>query len=134
MAIYGTVLRIFDETSLLAGIGSRDGLERGDVVAVVEAGEEIADPETGESLGNLELVKVELVAADVQERMSVLRTPPEIAGGGSLPLSARMVRDSIPSSGRARMAVARGDVAGLPSVSPVAVGDRLRVVESVNKR
>ena len=46
MALYGKILRIFDETTLLAGIGERDGLKRGDRVAVVERGEEIVEPET----------------------------------------------------------------------------------------
>lgn len=134
MAVYGTVLRIFDETTLLAGIGARDGLRRGDVVAVVEAGEEIADPGTGESLGRLELVKAELVVADVQERMSILRTRPAAREAGEMPLSARMVRDSIPAGDRERMPVAGGEASGLPSVSPVQAGDRLRVVESVKDR
>ncbi|MBN1885554.1 MAG: hypothetical protein JW876_08535 [Candidatus Krumholzibacteriota bacterium] len=134
MALYGKILRIFDETTLLAGIGERDGLKRGDRVAVVERGEEIVEPETGESLGMLETIKVELVAVDVQERMSVLCTTVSVSGRETMPLSERMVRDSMPGDARERMNVASGAKAGLPSVSVVRAGDLLRVVDTVNGR
>lgn len=130
MALYGKVIRIFDETSLLVNIGAKDGLKRGERVFVVEKGEEIMDPETGESLGVLELVKAELVAADVQERISILKTPFARPLDSNLPLSTRMVRDSVKSAGiQQKMIVAPGEVAGLPSPSSVRIGDIVRLVD-----
>ena len=95
MALYGTVLKIFDETSLLIDLGRNDGIERGDRFLVVEKGGEIADPGSGDSLGELEHVKIELVAVDVQDGMSILMTEMEESPSGGLPLSALMVRASV---------------------------------------
>lgn len=132
MALYGKVLRIFDETSLLIDLGKEEGVERGDRFVVVEKGPTIAEPESGRELGELELVKIELVAADVQERMSVLMTELEEEPSGGLPLSARMVRDSVKgergAGRRIRMTVAPGEMEGRPSTSPVRRGDRVRKV------
>ena len=130
MALYGKVIRIFDETTLLVNIGSKDGMKRGDNVFVVEAGEEITDPDTGESLGDLEMVKAELTAVDIQERMSVLKTISVEAHEANLPLSARMARDSVRREGeRQKMAVVHGEMSGVPSPAPVRIGDTVRRVE-----
>jgi len=133
MALYGTILKIFDETSLLIDLGRNDGIERGNRFVVVEKGSEVTDPESGNALGELEYVKAELVAVDVQERMSILMTGMEESPSGGLPLSARMVRDSVKGERgpgrRARMAVAPGEMEGRPAPSPVRKGDRVRKVE-----
>ena len=130
MALYGKVIRIFDETTLLVNIGAKEGLKVEDRVVVVEKGEEVVDPDTGESLGALELVKTELVAADVQERLAILKTATARRADSNLPLSARMVRDSVRSdNAQGTMSVAPGEVSGLPSLSPVRVGDVVRRVE-----
>ncbi len=131
--IYGKVLKIFDETSLLIDLGREDGVARGDRFVVVEKGGEVVDPGSGDSLGELEHVKIELVAVDVQERMSVLMTDAEESPSGGIPLSTRMVRDSVKdergSGRRIRMAVAPGEMEGRPAPSPVRKGDGVRRVE-----
>lgn len=133
MALYGTVLKIFDETSLLIDLGRNDGIERGDRFVVVEKGGEITDSESGNALGELEYVKIELVAVDVQERMSILMTELEESSSGGLPLSARMVRDSVKgergTGRRIRMTVAPGEMEGRPTPSPVRKGDTVRKAE-----
>lgn len=129
MELYGKVLRIFDETSLLVNIGKKDGLKRGDRLAVIEKGEEVKDPDSGESLGALEYIKAELVAADVQERLSILRTESPLTDSMDIPLSARMVRDSIKSDGtQDKMHIVRGEISGVPALSPVKKGDPVRLV------
>jgi len=133
MALYGKVLKIFDETGLLIDLGSEDGVKRGDRFVVIEKGESIADPGSGDSLGELEYVKVELAAVDVQERLSILTTDLDEQPAGGIPLSARMALDSVKGergSGRKiRMAVAPGEMEGRPAPSPVRKGDRVRKVE-----
>jgi len=132
MAQYGKVLKIFDETSLLVNLGEKDGLKRGDRLVIVEKGGEVKNPETGESLGELELVKAELVAVDVQEKMSVLMTELSQAPQMSIPLSARMVQDSVKgrvSEGkRNTMVVSPGEISGQPATSPIKTGDLVRRV------
>lgn len=130
MALYGTVLKIFDETSLLIDLGRNDGIERGDRFLVVEKGGEIADPGSGDSLGELEHVKIELVAVDVQDGMSILMTEMEESPSGGLPLSALMVRASVKGESgqgrRIKMSVAPGEMEGRPTPSPVRKGDIVR--------
>jgi hypothetical protein len=132
-ALYGKVLKIFDETSLLIDLGRENGVERGDRFVVIEKGGGIADPESGDSLGELEHVKIELIAADVQERMSILMTDMEEQPSGGIPLSTRMVRDSVKgergSGRRIRMVVAPGEMEGRPTSSPLRRGDTVRRVE-----
>lgn len=132
MAQYGTVMKIFDETSLLVNLGEKYGLKRGDRLVIVEKGGEVKDPETGESLGELELVKAELVAVDVQEKMSVLMTELSQAPQTSIPLSARMIQDSVKgrvSEGRrTTMVVSPGEISGQPATSPIKTGDLVRRV------
>jgi hypothetical protein len=133
MALYGKVLKIFDGTSLLISLGAKDGLKRGDGFVVIEKGDEVTDPESGESLGNLEYVKAELVAVDVQERVSVLMTGFVEEASGNIPLSSRMVRDSVrserDSSRRIKMPVAAGEMTGKHALSPVRKGDMVRRIE-----
>lgn len=130
MALYGKVIRIFDESALLINMGRADGLKVGERIFVIETGDEITDPDTGESLGRLEMVKAELVAGDVQERVSVLKTAMLQRADSNLPLSTRMVRDSVRSDEtRGKMSVASGEISGLPSSAPVRVGDTVRRVE-----
>jgi hypothetical protein len=133
MALYGKVLKIFDETCLLIDLGWNEGIGRGDRFVVVEKGGGVADPESGKQLGELEHVKIELVAVDVQERMSILMTGLEEEPSGGVPLSTRMVRDSVKgergSGRRIRMTVAPGEMEGRPSPSPVRKGDMVRKVE-----
>lgn len=130
MALYGKVLKIFDETSLLIDLGRNDGIDRGDRFVIVEKGGEVIDPESGNSLGELEHVKIELVAVDIQERMSILMTELEESPSGGLPLSARMVQASVKGERgpgrRIKMAVAPGEMEGRPTPSPVRKGDRAR--------
>lgn len=130
MALYGKVIKIFSETSLLVNLGKKDGLKKGDRLVVIEKGEEMKDPESGESLGELELVKAELVAADVQEQMSMLRTESRGADTMSVPLSTLMVRDSIKTDrDQEKMAVAPGEISGNPALSPIKTGDVVRLVD-----
>lgn len=130
MAVYGKVIKIFSETSLLVNLGKNDGVKRGDRFAVIERGGEEKDPDSGESLGELELVKAELIAVDVQERMSILQTESLGADTMSVPLSTLMVRESIKSDrDQTKMPVAPGEITGNPSLSPVRAGDIVRLID-----
>ncbi len=129
MAVYGRVIRIFNETTILVNAGRKEGLTMGDRVVVIEKGDEVKDPESGESLGELELVKAELRATDVQERMSILKSLVK-KDTSNVPLSSRMIEDSIRVRySEEKMIVAAGEMSGMPSPSPVKVGDTVRFEE-----
>ncbi|HPO07793.1 MAG TPA: hypothetical protein PLZ55_03930, partial [bacterium] len=70
--LLGQIIRILDDHRLVANRGSADGWAKGDLLVVFEEGDEILDPQTGQSLGKLELVKAEMEAVHVQEHMSIL--------------------------------------------------------------
>lgn len=133
MAVYGKVLKVFDESTLLVNLGRKEGVRRGNTIVVIEKGGDVKDPDTGESLGELELIKAELVVLDVQERMSVAGFRLVEETGPDMPLSSKMVRDSV-KVGRERgrtvgMDVRPGEVSGRPAVSPVKKGDIARLIE-----
>lgn len=133
--VVGQIVKILDNQRLIANRGLMDGWAKGDHLVVYEEGEEVQDPVTGESLGKLELVKAEVEAAHVQERMTFLvprlaprpqephtvlsavltRTP-----SGTMPGSQTLRREPLPVKG--------SQISGMPSINPVSIGDFVRKV------
>lgn len=68
------VARIISSTQVVLAAGSDDGVKEGMLFAIYSVGDEVLDPETGQSLGRLELVKGKVRVAHVQEKMSVAET------------------------------------------------------------
>ena len=86
--IRGLVARILSSRDLVINVGSRDGVNVGMYFDVLDPkGEDIKDPETGESLGSLERPKVRLKITKVQERLSIASTyrKSQVNVGGSGP-------------------------------------------------
>lgn len=131
--VAGRIVKILDETKFVANVGLKDGVTAGDRFVIFEPGEEIVDPETRESLGQLELVKVHVEAAHVQERMTLLIPQPILKDeetSGTV-LSAVMAKTT---SGRERLhptmpGVRRDQMAGIPVIRPIQIGDRVRKIE-----
>lgn len=70
----GQVVKVIDPNRLAINRGSRHGVKVGQhFVFYDQCSEELTDPETGESLGRLELVKASGKVEHVQERMSLIR-------------------------------------------------------------
>ena len=132
--INGKVAAIIDDATLVLNVGLKQGVKEGTTFLVVDEHAEIADPDTGEPLGNWEMVKARLVVTHVQERMCTVKAPtaPDDATLSSTrPLSAVMVEHSMGKFGERdqswkRMDVRSADVSGRPSFQPIAVGDRAR--------
>ena len=66
------VAKVLDEHRLVLNRGTEHGVELGTRYLIYEAGEEIDDPDSGDSLGALEIVKGEAVVDHVQARMSLV--------------------------------------------------------------
>lgn len=64
------IARIHSDTEVILAAGSEQGVKEGMVFVIYELGDEIHDPETSESLGQLELVKGRVKVAHVQEKVS----------------------------------------------------------------
>ena len=137
--IAAKVAAVADETTLVLNVGSEHGVSEGMVFAIVAEQQEIADPDSGESLGNWEVVKARVVVEHVQERMCTVRSPlrQEIDTSGTL--STMMVRHSFGAYGsaagdRASMQVRATGLAGRPKVRPIEVGDRARLVREETRQ
>ena len=68
------VARVVSPTELILAAGSNDGVEEGMEFVVYSLSDAITDPDTGEDLGRVEIVKARVIAAHVQERITVART------------------------------------------------------------
>lgn len=120
--------------------GSSHGVKTGDRFVVFAEGDEVKDPDTGQLLGRIEIVKAHVVAAHVQEKMTTCVAEPHAAepGEGTGPaedprhhtLSAEMVAVSMLSGRRkaGKINVDMSAAAGTPRAGPVTVGDRVRSV------
>lgn len=66
------VAKVIDAYRVVINRGSRDDINLGDRFIVFKIGEEICDPDTNESLGNIEIIKGKGKVVHLQEKMSTL--------------------------------------------------------------
>lgn len=67
------VAKVVADDQLVINAGSNDGIKIGDTFTIIEKGEEVFDPITGESLGDYELKKGVGKVIHVTERLSIIR-------------------------------------------------------------
>lgn len=136
--IEGKIAQILSESHLVINVGSATGALPGMLFVILAEGTEVTDPETGESLGKWEMPKGHIKALHVQENMSVceaVTAEQTAAKDKSDPttrtLSASMVAVSMAERrGTApKLNVKRSDIKGMPEVSPVRIGDKVRQLE-----
>lgn len=70
----GKVTAILNPTKLVINRGSVDGVKIDNVYVVFSLGESLSDPDTGEILGELEIVKGKGKVIHVQERIATIET------------------------------------------------------------
>jgi hypothetical protein len=68
------VARIFSPRHVALSAGAKDGVKEGMVFVIYSLGDTIFDPRTGESLGELEIVKGRVKVIDVQDKVSQATT------------------------------------------------------------
>ena len=132
--ITAKVAAIMDDTTLVLNAGSRDGVLEGMVFVIFAEHQAIEDPDSGESLGQWEMVKARVAVTHVQERMCTVRAPlvtAESKPSNTRTLSSLMVEHSLGSYGRGadqweRLQVRSADIGGQPKGQPIAVGDLAR--------
>ena len=127
--IEGRVAQILSESQIVITPGAAAGARVGMVFVVLAEGEPVKDPQTGETLGRLEIPKGYIRAMHVQEKMTTCAAfepePAASADASTRVLSAAMIAVSMRVTG-ARLNVNRGQVAGKPAVGPISVGDLVR--------
>lgn len=65
------IVKIISEYKVVVNAGSNCSIREDDILEVYQPGQEVTDPETGESLGTLDFVKAKLRVVDVFPRMCV---------------------------------------------------------------
>lgn len=132
--ITGKVARILNEFQLVLNVGVRQGVKPGMRFLIYEEGEEVRDPENGEALGKLELVKAEVEVVHVQETLCLVQAKEKKTESAPMVLSAKLAE--VKPSARSgyertheKLYVRSGDIAGTASAGPITVGDRARTVE-----
>lgn len=70
----GKVVKILNPFEVVINLGANDGIGAEDQFVVYAEGEELTDPDTGDSLGTLEIVRGQAFAKHVQERLTTLRS------------------------------------------------------------
>lgn len=123
--IEGRIVRIVDERTLVANVGAEQGVTVGSQFVVVQVVDPVSDPDTGEELGNLEMVKARLVAMHVQPKLTTLVPLPDEAGPSTV-LSERMAWGSHGApigSQDVSLPVDRSQMSGRRRVEAIRVGD-----------
>ena len=73
-ASFAKVANIIDEYTIVINKGASQGIKVGANFLIYGIGDEILDPESGESLGNLELVRGIGTAIHVQDKISIIES------------------------------------------------------------
>lgn len=71
---FGKVVSALDKFTVVINKGAEQGVKTGDKFLVVGLGSEIIDPDTGEDLGKLEIVRGKVSVTHIQEKMSTARS------------------------------------------------------------
>jgi len=69
------VARIISPTEVVLAAGSDDDVTPGMEFVIYELSDTVYDPENGEDLGRIELVKGRVIAEHVQDKFTIARTP-----------------------------------------------------------
>lgn len=71
---FADVVAILDSYKVIINVGANRNLVNGTKFLIVGIGEEILDPKTGESLGNVEIIRGHAQVIHVQEKISTLES------------------------------------------------------------
>jgi hypothetical protein len=132
--IEGKVAQILSESRVIINVGQAAGVKEGMLFVILAEGGEVKDPDTGRPLGKWEMPKGRVRVIHVQEKLSLCgaiasETPSAEPDATTHTLSASMVAVSMPGRLAPKLNVRQADISGLPEVSAVRVGDRVRSVE-----
>ena len=129
--IEGKIVKIVDERTLVADVGTEQGVAVEQQFVVVQPVDMVVDPESGDELGTLELIKARLVAVHAQPRIATLAPLPGEQSQSTV-LSQRMAWDSRGApigSSDVILSVDRSQISGRHRVEAIKIGDVVRSVE-----
>ncbi len=131
--IKGKVASILSPYQLVLSIGVQDGVSADMTFVIFEEGDEILDPDSGESIGRLEMVKGEVRVTHVQATLTLVESLRKPQEAEYTVLSERMADVEVGADEKRRydrdhikLNVSAADVRGVPSLRPIRVGDWAR--------
>ena len=132
--ITGKVAKILNEFQLVLNVGSTQGVQKGMPFVIYEEGEDITDPESGELLGKLEIVKGEVEVSHVQDTICLAQSKELPQKGKPMVLSAKLAEVTPYAKSKLekeheKLYVKQSDISGAPAAGPIEVGDLARSVE-----
>ena len=68
------IIKLVDEYKIAINKGSDDGIQKNYKFMIYEKGDELFDPDTKESLGFLEIPKLQMRVFNIQEKMTLLES------------------------------------------------------------
>ena len=132
--IEGKVAKILDGFTLIINVGQSSGVTPGTQFIVYAQGDDVIDPDSGESLGAWEVVKGRVAATHVQEKLTICSAVvPRKAQSDQDPttrtLSAAMIADHMrQKKASVALNVNKHQTEGMPKTGPISVGDSVRAV------
>ena len=132
--IIGKVARILNEFQLVLNVGLQQGVKPGMTFIIFEQADEIKDPETGESLGRLEIVKAEVTVAHAQDTLCLVQAKPKEKETVPTVLSAKLAEVKPSAKSRfdkehEKLFVRSTEITGTATAGPISVGDMARTLE-----
>lgn len=132
--ITAKVAKILNEFQLVLNVGAQQGVKKGMQFIIFEEGEEIKDPQSGSSLGRMELVKGEVEVTHVQDALCLVQSKAIQKEAAPTVLSAKLAEVTPSAKSKLekdfhRLYVKQSDITGLPTARPISVGDLARNVD-----
>lgn len=127
------VIKILDEYTIIINAGFKEGIKEGDTFQILDTkGNVVKDPDTGEVLGYLDLIKDTVKVTEVQEKMCFCSSTETIGINKVLMSSILNIQDSMLPIEKKRLNVDLDDITGgrERSNAPIKVGDRVRLIKS----
>lgn len=114
------VARILSDTQVVLAAGSEQGVKEGMLFVLYELSDHISDPETGDDLGQLEIIKGKVRVFQTQEKVSLAATLENTINPSVYQISPFR---------RVRLHVDESAVTALDVDTKVKVGDLARCIE-----
>jgi len=71
---FGKVVKVEDKFTVIANKGALSGVKEGDKFIVVGIGDVILDPDSGEELERLEIVRGKVLATHIQDKIATMKS------------------------------------------------------------
>ena len=128
--VEGRIVKIIDEKTIVANVGTQDGVTAGAEFVVVQVLDAVVDPESGAELGELEAIKARVIAIHAQPKLTTF-VPLGSEQARQTVLSERLAWDSRGApigSADTTLPIDRSQMSGSRHVEAIRVGDVIRAV------